>query len=723
MHFEPDADDFYLPPPSWEQPRRRGRWKVFLGFLLVSLVLCGVLVLDFYRRMANREPIDQVGRMPQRSLVFDHEGREIGRLHGVNRVVVPVEQVSPLFLDALLAREDSRFFRHDGIDYRGVARAIVRNMKDGRFTQGASTITMQLARVSFDIREKSLHRKLLEAMLARRIEQHYTKNEILGHYVNRIFLGTGLYGVERACQAYFGKSANALTLGEAAMLAGIIRAPNRFSPFRHYEAAKEERDMVLERMLHHGFVTPEEVAMAKAQEIAIRSQEASRTFQNSFALDIARRDLELILEKQDTEDGGLLIYTTLDKELQAEAEKVLEARLRAVEGRPGYAHQTREAYRNLLAQGAKEPPKYLQGALVAIDNASGGVRALVGGRDFAESSYNRATMSQREIGSLFKPFVYAAAYRNGLLPGTLVNDGPIGPGEVAWDPGNWSPGNADGEFRGMLPAQDGLTKSRNTMTVRVGETAGIDAVMKMVRTAGFQVPEEVSPQVYIGNLGADLKTVTSAFSAFANDGWRHRPYVIESIRDRRGNVIYQNAPVGYRALPESVAWLTNQNLQKVMGPGGTGAASRSLGLRGPAGGKTGTTNDYRDAWFVGYTDKLTCGVWVGLDQPKRIVWKGYGSTLALPVWTDFMAHATANGFPAEPFRSEVSLTRVEVCRTTGLLANQICQRQGHSYPVDLPFELVPQAYCDEHGGLRLARKPRIDPTETGFLGRIRELFR
>ncbi len=721
----PDSPDpFSDSDPSWFHTARRSFRNVLL---IVSAVVVGFLgtVLGYYYYRAEQEDITRVGKMPERSVVYDWKKREIGRLHGENRTLVTKGEVSTYFVDALLAREDSRFYHHGGIDWRGVARSILRNIKDGGMTQGASTLTMQLSRCSFDIRDKTLHRKLLEAMLALRIERTYDKNEILIHYMNRIYFGSGIYGVELASQAYFGKPARSMDLGEAAMLAGIIRGPNRFSPFRHYEDAVRERNTVLDRMLLHGFVTAAEVEAAKGIEIAIQDPFRISERQNSYAMDVVRRDLELILAERDTEEGGLRIITSLDLDLQRTAEQSLESRLAEVETRAGYVHPTREVYLKRVADvvaaapsAAVPTPDYLQGAVVVIDNATGGIRALVGGRSFEESQYNRATMSQRQIGSLFKPFVYAKAFEHGLLPGTLINDDPIRNGEYPWALGrHWSPDNSDGTFQGPLPAETGLIKSRNTMSVRVGEIGGLEPISWLARQAGFTVPEEKSPQIYIGNLGATLQAVTSAYSSFANEGAWMRSHVISSIEDERGEQIYRQLTPKIRILSPAVTWLTTRVLEKVMDPGGTGYSARVSGFKAPAGGKTGTTNNYNDAWFVGFTGELCCGVWVGLDQQKQIIEKGYGASLALPVWTDVMVAAQNNGYPPKPFQSSVSLTKVDVCRVSGQLATLNCRGAKSAYQLELPYELMPRDSCREHGILNLAQPGK------GILGKLRGFFR
>lgn len=511
-------------------PRRsKGRKKQKRGFLFrttrffaVSGFLAGLAVAAVYMAIAFTYDFDQLGKMPSRSIVYDSNGEELGRLHGENRVIVPLKEVSPHFVSALLAREDNRFYGHIGVDVIGTARAIVRNVKDRRFVQGASTITMQLARNSFGMTSKTLHRKLVEVALAVRLEVHLTKDEILSHYTNRIFFGTGIYGIEGAAQAYFGKPAKELTLDESAMIAGIIRAPNRFSPFRHYKSAIKERDTVLNRMVSTERITQAEADAAKKVKTRVLKYVA-RSFERSWALDAVRRDLNLILDADEVEDGGLRIHTTIDLRLQRAAEAIVEKRLAEVENGRGYQHQTKQRYEAIVKKNAnnRPDPAYLQGALMVVDNDAGQIRAVVGGRDFEHSSFNRALLSKRQIGSTFKPFVYAAAVERGLLPGTLLDDSAIRPGEIRGAGDRWSPRNSDGKFIGWQPAEVGLIQSRNTMTVRAGNYAGLDEVLDFAERAGLGHHEETSPQVYIGNLGATLKELTSAYSVFAKIGRAH----------------------------------------------------------------------------------------------------------------------------------------------------------------------------------------------------------
>jgi len=699
-----------------------------LAVLAVIGFVAMMVVYAYYSALAEQEDITKVGEMPERSMVFDRNGTYLGELHGANRVIIPMDGISPLFKDALLAREDTRFYDHGGIDLIGVMRATLRNIKDRRLVQGASTITMQLARVSYDIRQKSLHRKMLEAQLAWRIERNYSKDEILELYMNRVYFGSGLYGIERASNAYFGKGAHEVTLAEAAMLAGIIRGPNRFSPFRHYEDALRERDTVLDRMLKLGYITKEEAASAKAEEVQVLAQGAAGIYQNSYLLSLVRQELESFLETKDTDEGGLKIYVTLDYDLQKAAERAMEERLVAIEARAGYEHQTRAAYDAMvsnLPEGAEKPlPEYLQGALVAIDNDTGAVRALVGGRNFLDTQYNRATMGRRQVGSLFKAFVYASAYQNGLLPLTLVDDGRVMPDEIPWWNGNWSPRNSDGLHLGPQPAEQGLVRSRNTMTVRVGEIAGIDNIWTLAEDMQMKMPEERSPQVYIGNLGSDLRTITSAFTTFAAEGVQAEPFVIDSIQDRSGNYLYLNPIERSQLLSPGTAWMTNQSLQKVMEGSGTGSSARDMGLQGPAGGKTGTTDAYKDAWFVGYNSQLTCGVWVGLDTPAPIHANGYASSVALPIWTDTMLYAqNQKAYASQPFPANLDFTIVEVCKVSGLLADGSCRRNDAAYQINLPYEMIPPGTCDVHGKGSIFTRDKPKKDGKGLFEKLKGIFK
>ena len=704
------------------------------GFTLGVTILGGIAVFFHYDRQAAKFDLSQVARMPQESKVYDIQGREIGYLHGDGRTVVPLDRVAPTFQQALVAREDSRFYGHDGFDVWGLIRATLRNLKDRDAVQGASTLTMQLARNTFDLREKNLRRKVLEMAIARRIERRYAKDEILYLYVNRIFFGSGLNGIEQAARGYFGKPAADLDLAESAMIAGIIRAPNRFSPFRHYDEALSEMRATLNRMVDEGLLSEADAESAKTRRPAVLSQEEgfrfagktsehSRLDQDSHLMEAIRTEIDRLLTDEQRDTGGFEIFTTFDLELQARAEAAVERRLTALESAPDYPHPTLASFGPRLEADPALAPDYLQAAVAVIDNQSGAVRAMVGGRNFSHSRYNRATQSHRQLGSVFKPLVYATAFETGLFPGSFINDDPIRTGEIRWHRGDWSPDNADRQYLGNLPASRGLIESRNTMSVRVGERAGIEAVMAMIDHAGLGDRDaiEPNPQIYIGNLGATLMSLVSAYTAFPNDGYRHEPFLIERVETRDHEVIYEPKTDGYRVVSPGAAWLVRQILSEALEPGGTGASVRELGFEAPAGGKTGTTNNYHDAWFLGYASRLTAGVWVGLDRPEKIVDRGYGGRLALPIWTDIMLAAREAGYPFEDLPKAEDLIDVDLCRYSGKLASDTCQRLGGSYRERIPQPMIPRSVCEDHTRIDLTRDSAA-AKKKGFLETMRGWF-
>ncbi len=705
------------------------------GFTLGVALLAAVALFLHYDRKAAKFDLRQVARMPQESTVYDIQGREIGFLHGDGRTVIPLERVAPSFQRALVAREDSRFYGHGGIDGWGLLRATLRNLKDRDAVQGASTLTMQLARNTFDLHEKSFQRKLLEMAIARRIEQAYTKDEILYLYVNRIYFGTGLNGIEQAALGYFGKSAAELNLAESAMIAGIIRAPNRFSPFRHYEAALHEMRTTIDRMVEEELLeesaadtakqeSPPVLSQEEGYRIANRGRDHSRVMQDSYLVEVVKQEVDRLLDEDQRDAGGFEIYTTFDLDLQAAAEKAVEKRLEDLEARGGYPHPTLAAFRRRFEANPELEPDYLQAAVSVIDNRSGAVRALVGGRDVAHSRYNRATQAHRQLGSVFKPLVYATAFETGLFPGSYVSDDPIRAGEIRWFRGQWSPDNADGQFLDAQPVSRGLIESRNTMSVRVGERAGIDAVMAMIEHAGLAGPGEIepNPQLYIGNLGATLNSLVSAYSAFPNDGYRYQPFFIERIETRDHEILFEPEPSGYRVVSPGAAWLVRSIMQEALEPGGTGASVRKLGFKAPAGGKTGTTNNYRDAWFLGYTSRLTAGVWVGMDQPEKIVDGGYGGKISLPIWTDIMLEAEDLGYEFEALPGADDLMKVELCRFSGKLAGDACRKFGGAYEEVVPQPMIPRAICEDHTRVQLDRTKDAGEEPSGLIDRVRGWF-
>src|SRR6266498_4118519 len=633
-------------------------WKITL---LILLAASGFAVFLFYGTWAQTFDMKNVGEMPERNTVYDVDGKIYSRLAGANRLKVSLSEVSPFFINAVLAREDSRFYEHKGIDWRGILRALVRDIMSGSAKEGASSITQQLARNSLPLGGRTLSRKVLEAMVAFRIEHQFTKQN----------------------------------LSEAAILAGLIRSPNRFSPLKNPEGAVAQGNAVLDRMVALKKITPAQAQEARIAKITPHPKRLPQ-IQENYAMDAVQRALSPLLTQDQIDNGGLSIYTTLDPAVQNAAQDALEKQLTKIEHQSNFHHPLKADYKPPENGEGNSSMPYLEGAVVVIDNASGGIRALVGGRDYAQSKFNRAMApTNRQVGSAFKPFVYTIAFSHGLLPSTAISDGPIQPGEID-GAGNWSPGNSDGTYGGVMPCSYGLIHSRNTMSVRVGQFAGLDAVQKVANDLGVSQNVPHGPAIYIGSFETNLKDLTAAYSIFPNAGVRKQAYIIERIDDQRHKPIYLAAHISTPALDPGAAWMTSRLMEEVLTQG-TAASARSLGFKLPAAGKTGTTNDYKDAWFLGYTSTLTCGVWVGFDQPTTIIPHGYGAALALPVWVQVMNKA-AQHYPAEPLQPAMPIQHATVCSLSNQLAPTGCMSAGTAYDTDLPEDKVPTAACEIHGG-------------------------
>jgi len=619
-----------------------------------------MLIGVFYYLWALTFDLSTIGQMPQRSEIYDRTGTFYSRTMGENRVVVPYDQVSPNFVKALISREDSRFYEHRGIDPLGIARAAVRNLLFGSMKEGASTLTQQLARNSFPLGGKTFNRKFLEAAMAFRIEMEMDKEKILELYMNRIYFGSGLYGVEAASQAYFGKPAADMSLSEAALLAGLIRSPNRFSPFNNLPASLKQRDVVLGRMEELNLSTHAEHEKALREKIAPRQRQLVNPL-NSWAVDAILHELEQVVSPSKIDEGGLRIDTSIDAGLQQAAEQSLSRRLAEVEARPDFRQQhappkpAKTAKSTKGGKGAKplpapapQPPEPLQAALLAIDNSSGGITAIVGGRNFAESKYNRAMVATRQIGSSAKPFVYEEAFRNGVItPDTPVSDARLSQSELPARSPAYDPQNSDGTFGGDLPAKEGLIHSRNTMSVRIGLATGLGKISDIFEKLGLAEEVPRYPSICLGSFESTLRNVTVAYTALATGGSRLHPHLIEQVTDADGKVLFRATRDRILVLDPVAARTTTGVLTEVF-TRGTASKAAALGLRKPAAGKTGTTDHFVDAWFLGYTEGLTCGVWVGFDHPKTIMRGGYGAELALPIWVDVMASPAANRYAAGP---------------------------------------------------------------------------
>lgn len=608
----------------------------------VAALLLWMMVGLFYYLWALSFDITTIGQMPQRSAIYDRSGTFYSRTAGENRIIVPYDKVSPNFVNALVSREDSRFYEHHGIDPIGIARAAVRNLLFGSMKQGASTITQQLARNSFPLGGKTFNRKFLEAAMAFRLEMELSKEKILELYMNRIYFGSGLYGVEAASQAYFGKPAADMDLSEAALLAGLIRSPNRLSPLNNLDASLRQRDVVLDQMEQHepSFITHAQNEKARAEEIIPREHAVINPL-NSWAIDAVLHELEAVIPLDRIDTGGLKIDTTIDAGLQRVAEKAVAGRLQQIEQRSDFRQQ------HHVGKGG-EPAEMLQGALIAMDNASGGITAIVGGRDFAKSKYNRALVAMRQIGSSAKPFVYEEAIREGVItPETPISDARLTPSDLPPRFTSYDPQNSDGTFQGEMPAKEGLIHSRNTMSVRIGMKAGLGDVASTMERLGLAEHVPHYPSICLGSFESTLRNLTTAYTALATGGKKLQPHLIEQVTDSDGTVLYRATHGRIPVLNPEATRITTSMLTEVM-TRGTAAKSSEMGLNKPAAGKTGTTDHFVDAWFLGYTEGLTCGVWVGFDRPKTIMHGGYGAELALPIWIDVMKSPAADHFARGP---------------------------------------------------------------------------
>ena len=693
--------------------------RLCISTAFVGSIFALFLVL-FYAIKSGRYDLTQVMRMPERTIVLDRKGNEIGTLHGENRrsIASLEEEVPQYFIDALIMQEDRSFWEHGGIDPRGMLRAVAQVFKHGRTTQGGSTLTMQLAKNTYNHRKRNFDAKLTEMALARRIEATYDKKTILTCYINRVFWGHTFLGLKQAANGYFCKEPRDLSIGEAAMLAGIVCSPNEFSPYRSLSSATIQRDKVLKLLVEHDKITRAQYEAAIAEKISPRKPE--RRGIDNYALDLIRSEVDHILEMLDTREerlkeeavfsGGLVVRTTLDVDLQDAVMREIDTRLVSMlEKRRGYAHQTRAQYQAMvknLKPGAVRPaPKYVQAACVMIDNATGALLSVVGGRDSTESPLNRALQSRRQVGSLFKPIVYSTYFERGGSPNSMISDARLQPGEI---PGakRWSPRNSDGRFTGNHPAGWGLLKSRNTMSVRVGARAGLQNVINTALMSGFPTPpRKPGPTIYLGTWEASPLEVAGAYTAFANGGVRPTPYIIESVTDSEGRLIWHNPQSARRIYSQQTAIATSDILQKITKPGGTAGSMQRLGFKAPAGGKTGTTNAYRNAWFCGFTSDITAAIWVGFDRPATIADKAYGGTLALPIWVGAMQQAEKLGYHMGPIRKHAAGMRskgMRLCRESGGLAHSGCEYKRTAYTETMADFNKPRAFCTKHSAMQAA---------------------
>jgi penicillin-binding protein 1A len=615
----------------------------------------------------------------QTSRLYAIDGRFVAELGVERRTLATLDEIPQVVKDAFVVTEDKRFYRHRGIDWFRIPGATLTNLRAGSFVEGFSTITMQLARNVFPTkltREKSPIRKLKEIKVARQIERRYPKGKILELYLNQINLGSGAHGVETAAQRYFGKSVRYLNLAEAATLAAIPKAPTRYNPRRFAARAVQRRNTIIELMRREQAVDDLRASLAKAYPLALARRVESGEIAPYFA-EWVRQTLHARFGDRLYEQG-LKVYTTLDLDMQAAAERALESQLRAIEsGRFGnFRHLTYEQYiaRGDRDQGSGAESPYLQAAFVAVDPMDGSVRAMVGGRDYYDSQFNRATQAMRQPGSTFKPIVYATAVQHGKSPASMIDDSPISLPQL--DGTDWTPENYDLKFEGPMTMRRGLYESRNIIAIRVGMEVGEDNVVDMARKFGITTPVPPYPSIHIGSAEVHPIDLIGGYTTFANLGTRTTPNAILRVEDQEGNVLWQTRPDSVPVLSAPEAWLM-VNMMKDVVLRGTAVRVWNSGFRVPSAGKTGTTNDGADVWYVGFTANLVAGVWVGFDKPKKIMVDAQGGRLASPAFSDFMIEVyRRKPEPPDWPRPSLVISR-SIDSLTGLLATPLCHERAY----------------------------------------------
>ena len=648
-------------------------------------------VQDIATDLPDDQTLREVTAMAQATTLFDIHGQPAFTIYREHRIEVPLSRMSPNLVRAVLAVEDQRFYDHGGVDLVRVIGAAMTNLRQGRAAQGGSTLTQQLARQSFLTPDKTLRRKLKEVVVAARLEQQFSKDDILRLYLNKVYFGDGLYGVEAASLGYFGKHASDVSVAEAALLAGLVKSPSTYAPTVSIDRALARRNVVLQEMREAAVIDRATYVTALNTPVQlVDSFHREEGFGQYFKEEV-RKQLVQKFGSDRVYQGGLKVYTTIDPEMQKAAEAEVRRSLVEIEQR---------AKRRGSATG---PDDILQAALVAIDPRTGEVRAMVGGRDFDQSHFNRATQARRQAGSAFKPFVYAAALERGYTPGTVItnlND-PIMTLQGAWVPED------EHSTTESMTMRQALKTSSNRAAVRMLDEVGIPVTVQYAQRLGVGSVPSV-PSLALGSGEVTLLSMTSAYAAFANGGMAPTPTLIRRVETDRGEVLYDGAQPAHRAVSESTAFLMTSMLADVINAG-TAWPARRVGFTLPAAGKTGTTNDYHDAWFVGYTPHLVAGVWVGYDQPRTIMRHGYAADLAVPMWGRFMIAATRSDAP-DWFRPPAGIGSATICRISGKLAADGCRAvetiddegnlaiKSMAYTEYFVRGTEPIDYCDLHNG-------------------------
>lgn len=659
--------------PRWKRPLLLG---LLLSAGLVLWLVCWVGTCGFYGCPSASQI--QAFRPSEGSQILDRNGTRIGRLTYIRRINVPLDRVPRYVRAAFIATEDRRFYHHHGVDWRSAGRAILRNLTALSFREGFSTITMQVVRSAFLPHlsgERTLGRKLIELELARRLEASLSKQQILETYLNIIYLGNGTYGVEAASRDLFGKSVSRLTLAEAATLAGLARGPSLYAPRRHPDRAIARRNLVLGLMVREHYATADNATRAESQSLALAPAEWRLPRDPSYALDPIRAAVDSIMGDAAETAGDLIVYTTLDAPAQRAAERAVRLQAAAIQGRAARPRSDRAD---------------VEGAVVALDPRTGAIRALVGGRRSVRRGFNRALDAERQPGSAFKPFVYAAALEAGYTPASLVDDSPV----AIEDQGRvWRPDNFGGEYGGPLTLRRALARSANAATVRLSQAIGERRVVAQARRSGIRSRMDPVPALALGALEVTPLELVAAYAPFDNGGLSVRPYLVSRIEAGDGTVLWKaNRVKPERVLGAAEAFQVTSMLRTVVDEG-TGRVVRDLGVRGPVAGKTGTTNNGADVWFIGYTPSLVAGVWFGYDSPRPISPNASGGRLAAPAWATFYLNGWKEPPGSRGWSPPGNLVERRIDTYNGDLANEWCPTTRREW---FKPGTEPTRVCQEH---------------------------
>jgi penicillin-binding protein 1A len=710
----PSSPRFARAKAFWRNPLRRR--QVGLGLLGIvafsAVVLFGIWTRACAGDACNISSLS--GYDPdQASRIYAADGRMIGDFfQSARRTVLPLKEMSPAVPAAFVSIEDKRFYQHHGVDWVRFVGALKHMVFLGGLSQGFSTITMQLAGNLFPEeinRQKrgisGIPRKIREVRVAYAIEKRFSKNQILELYLNQINLGNSAYGVEAAAQRYFGKSARVLNVAEAATLAALPKAPDTYNPRKHKDKAVQRRNLVIDEMRDAGYLTAPEAESWKAYPLTLSSRSDYQGLAEYFVEYV--RQLMQAKYGSDLYKDGYRIYTTLDLDAQQAAVNALESQLEKIEanGVSGVGKFTHVSYRAYMEKRSDDNPDrtetpYLQGGALVIEAKTGNILAMVGGRDFGDSKFNRMTQAFRQPGSSFKPIVYSAAIQSGVSFDETEPDAPISvPMPFGQPP--WEPKNYEGRFSdSLLTIRQGLWESKNSIAVRVGLRVGVDAVIDEARKFGLTTPIDRVPSIFLGSLSLHPIELIAGYTTFANLGSRVVPNAILRVEDKKGNIIYQPQVQTVHVMDQSVAYSMAQALRGVITNGTANRSVYRAGFTLPAGGKTGTTSDYHDVWFVGFTHDLVAGVWMGFDNPQKIMGNAQGGVLAAPAWTQMMLDIyQRRKAPGDWAAVSDSMVSVEIDKSNGFRATPFC-------PANLREKRLfakgtePKEFCPVHSPFR-----------------------